>query len=481
MEDYMKKMMNLLSNEVKRNLDKRLNIVLIVFLLLSIIALQSGVWKYNQEIGQINEFSYLQEKGMSLINDIRVLTIRGIDIISKSSPLIVLFSSSSPFKLLQSYMNDAEKLKIVSSHLGRSVLEGDIYKILDFPWLILIIGSLMVMAWGFGSFRNAEYIKFLSGFARLWQIHLGFVLARIFILILYLAVLTSVIIVQFFLNGIRLNGPDIMAILTFGLISLLVLTFILLIGVIAGAIKKTSKAIMTAFICWLCLIFLIPMAINDVFSRQPKNQTKSLYSHEIQKLEIFLEHYSLAKKEISQLGSMPEKIEAVKKWNERYWDSTFKKIAGLEVEMMTCIKEQADRLYFMNAFTPVSFYSSVNNEISSRGYNFLIAFYKHVQEKQKGFVRYYFDHIFDDYTKIEPYMKKGDYIFQARPSLPRYFGLGLIINLVYVLLAGILSFFCFKKVVFPRPQDGEAFYGLDLKYDTGKHYVFAYKPKDFPN
>jgi len=153
-------------------------------------------------------------------------------------------------------------------------------------------------------------------------------------------------------------------------------------------------------------------------------------------------------KEISNLKSFPEKIEAVKKWNEIAWNSTIKKIEKLETEMITGIQVQAGRLYLANVFTPVSFYSSVNNEISSRGYNFLVDFYKYIQGKQKGFVRYYFDHLFDDFSKVEPYMKKEDFVFQARPSLPRYFGVGLLLNALYILGLGFFSYFMFTRSIF---------------------------------
>jgi len=338
----------------------------------------------------------------------------------------------------------------------------------------------LTLVWGFGTFRNTEYIKFLLSFARPCQVFLGIILARVFILVLYLAVLTAVIIGQLLLNGIGLNGTDILAILTFGLISLLVLIFFLIAGAMIGSIKDTSKAIITAFVCWLCLVFLFPIVINEVLSSQAISQTKSLYSHEMQKLKIILKQSVLVSKEVTKLKSIPEKIEAVKKWNEIAWNSTFKEIEKLETEMMSGIKDQAERLYLMNAFTPVSFYSSVNNEISSRGYNFLIDFYKYVQEKQKGFVRYYFDHIFDDYTKIEPFMTKDDYVFQAKPSLPKYFWLGLVLNLGYILLAGFLAYRFFLRSVFPKVKDKKTFADAVIDLPETQHLMCRYRLEEVP-
>jgi len=475
----MRKTITLLASEAKRVTAKRLITFLLIFLVLSIIVLQSGIWKHRNENKQEEEFKALQKKSMSQISDIKTLTLRGLDIISISSPVTAIFSNSAPFKFLQSYINDAEKLKIDSSNLGKLTFESSSNKNIDISWMIMIIGSLLVMAWGFDSFRNTEYIKFLLSFARPIQVFLGIILARVFILILYLAFLTAVIIGQFLLNGIGLNGKDILAILTFGLISLLVSVLFLIAGAIIGSIKNTSKAIITAFICWFCLVFLFPNIINEVCSRDSISNSKSLYSHEIDKLGIIMEHYSQVEKDLLQIKSIPEKIEAVKKWNEIAWNSTIKKIEKLETEMMTGIKDQAERLYLMNVFTPVSFYSSVNNEISSRGYNFLISFYKYVQGKQKGFVRYYFDHIFDDYSKIEPFMKKEDYVFQARPSLPRYFGLGLVINLFYLLLALVLGYFAFLRAVFPKSAKNENFDEIEIQMENGKFHSYKHDTSGF--
>lgn len=470
--------MTLCASETRRSFTKRLITVLLVFLVFSITVLQSGIRRYKQEIRQSLEFGELQEKRIFQVKDIDNLTIRGLNTLSNSSPIIAIFSSSVPFKLLQSYINAAEIMKIDSPHYGKSVFENDSYKNIDLSWLILILGSLLALGWNFSSFRNTEYIKFLLSFARPIQVFLGIILARVFILTLYLAFLTAVIIGQFLLNGIGLNGADILAILTFGLISLLVSVLFLIAGALIGIIKNTSRAIVTAFVCWLCLIFLFPIVSNEIFSSQAISQTKSLYRHEIQKLEIILKHYYTAGKEISNLKSISEKMDAVKKWNELYWSSTFRQIETLETEMMSGIKDQAERLYLMNVFTPVSFYSSVNNELSSRGYNFLIDFYKYVQGKQKGFVRYYFDHIFDDYSKIEPFMKKEDYVFQSRPSLPKYFGLGLLINTLYIVLALFLSFFFFKKSVWVKPERPRVYGKVNLSFKKGKSYLFKQTAPD---
>jgi len=470
--------MTLLASEARRVTAKRLITFLLVFLFLSITVLQSGIWKHRQEIEQVKEFSDLQERNDSQLTDIRTLKVLGLRTVSNSSPIIAIFTNSATFKLLQSHINASEILKIDRPQIGKSTFENATYKNIDLSWLILIIGSLLTLVWGFGTFRNTEYIKFLLSFARPCQVFLGIILARVFILVLYLAVLTAVIIGQLLLNGIGLNGTDILAILTFGLISLLVLIFFLIAGAMIGSIKDTSKAIITAFVCWLCLVFLFPIVINEVLSSQAISQTKSLYSHEMQKLKIILKQSVLVSKEVTKLKSIPEKIEAVKKWNEIAWNSTFKEIEKLETEMMSGIKDQAERLYLMNAFTPVSFYSSVNNEISSRGYNFLIDFYKYVQEKQKGFVRYYFDHIFDDYTKIEPFMTKDDYVFQAKPSLPKYFGLGLLINTLYIVLALFLSFFFFKKSVWVKPERPRVYSKVNLSFKKGKSYLFKQTAPD---
>jgi hypothetical protein len=251
-------------------------------------------------------------------------------------------------------------------------------------------------------------------------------------------------------------------------------------GAAIGTIKNNSKAIIAAFVSWLCFTFFFPILINNQVSAEATSNTKSLYSHEMQKLDVLLNHLNLVSKEISNLQSMQEKIEAVKKWNEIYWNSTFKKIERLESDMMTGIKRHSERLHLLNTFTPINFYSSVNNEISSRGYNFLVDFYKYVQGKQKGFVRYYIDHIFDDYSKIEPFMTKDDYVFQAKPSLPKYFWLGLVLNLGYILLAGWLSYRCFINLVFPKVKDKKMFEGAEVGLPEVSYLMCKYRFEEVP-
>jgi hypothetical protein len=177
--------------------------VLLIYIILSVIVLQSGIRQHREGTKQAIEFSELQEKGISQLKDINTLTIRGLKTISLSSPVIAIFSNSTSFKVLQSRFATPEILNIDRPQLGKAAFEEVSNKIVDLSWLIMIIGSLLALAWGFGSFRNTEYIKFLLNFSRPRLVFLGIILARIFILILYLAFLTAVVILQFWLNGIR--------------------------------------------------------------------------------------------------------------------------------------------------------------------------------------------------------------------------------------------------------------------------------------
>jgi hypothetical protein len=139
---------------------------------------------------------------------------------------------------------------------------------------------------------------------------------------------------------------------------------------------------------------------------------------------------------------------------ERFYNKEFKKIEDLELDMINQTERIVKKRHFWSIFNPVTFYKSVNNELSSRGYNAYLDFYKHVQQKQRQFLRFYIDkRFYEKSTVVEPFLKDDEYIYQMKPSLPDFFWLGVLVQFFYISALFLVGYRRFKKIIFASGED----------------------------
>jgi len=469
----MRQSVHLIKFEAGRHQTRMILAVVLIMVLLSGLVLQLGITQYRQEIKQTTEFLENEKKNLERFQDLTSYSLNGILILSRSANLIPLFYNSGDFLFTEGLIDSFYKLRLNKPQTGKTVFSGNQKGEFDLAWVILIFGSIASLVWGFFAFRDKAYMKFLLNFASPVQVYLGIILARILILLAITIIEGGVMIAQLSLNGIRLGTDDFLGLAVFLLMGFFLAIFFLLVGSITGTMRNTLNGWFLAFIFWFIISLVLPIMVNSALSGNASSSTKSIYQYEFKKLKHILEQSKILSDELSKYKVLKEKIDSHKKWNKIYRNNGYKGIERLDLEMIASIERNARFYHLMSIFTPVTFYNSVNNEISSRGYNFIVSFYKYLQDKQKKFVRYYLDHVFDrDIASVEPFMKDSEYIFQARSGLPAYFWLGLLINLGYLSLSFFLSYRAFIKAVFPKPVDAEAFSAMDLFIFWHKHYLY---------
>jgi len=469
----MRQSVRLIKFEAGRHQTRMILAVVLIMVLLSGLVLQLGINQYRQEIKQTIEFQNNEKKNLERFQDLASYGLNGILILSRSANLIPLFYNSGDFLFTEGLIDSFYKLRLNKPQTGKVLFAGNQKGEFDLAWVILIFGSMASLVWGFYAFRDKAYIKFLMNFASPFQVYLGIILARILILLAVTIIEGGVMIAQFSLNGIRLGTSDFTGLAVFLLMGFFLAIFFLFIGSIIGTFKKSLKGWIILFVFWIILSFIFPLLTLNVVTNISSNSINSQYSSEFFKLNMIIEQQKTFNKEIKKYKNLAEIKIMMKKLIDIYWLKGYKEIERLDLEMIASIERNARFYHLMSIFTPVTFYNSVNNEISSRGYNFIVSFYKYLQDKQKKFVRYYLDHVFDrDIASVEPFMKDSEYIFQARSGLPAYFWLGLLINLGYLSLSFFLSYRAFIKAVFPKPVDAEAFSAMDLFIFWHKHYLY---------
>jgi len=466
--------------EWKRDFNNRLLIILVLFSLLAVLLLQLGIEGYESKIENRVNFVELEQAKSGQHPSYFFYFHDGFRILSMASPVFTLYHNSTAFNDLIGFVNNGLSLRLVNSQTGKSIFDRSTGGVMDLSWYFLVVGSILVLAWGFGTFRNTEFIKFMMSFTHLRSIYLGIILARVLLIIFSLAILGIIIWTQFLLNGINPGSPDLINLLVFLLLIGIVMIIFLLIGSILGTIGNKMRIAIILALSWLAIMLIWPEIVNSIFSKNAISNLRSNFDQEKQTMLILreLENFYLSTKDKIE----PSNIQKTTDMIILNFRDAYKKIEGIEYEMIGKTREIADRLHFWSIFNPVTFYKSVNNEISSMGYCGYVSFYEEVIQKQKAFVDFYIrKRFYEKSQKVEPFLAGDEYIFKSKSSLPRYFTAGLLLNLFYLLIVLFIAYARLKRVIFPKIADRGKFKFLEIKFFKGKYCVFFNRYEDFKN
>ena len=173
--------------------------------------------------------------------------------------------------------------------------------------------------------------------------------------------------------------------LTLLLISSLLILPIFLVASITGTLRNKFIGLIISSLFWFIFLFLFPKIQNSVLINKSQAEINEVYENEIKKMEILTNFENRFIEEIKKCKTVPEKIRASREWMECFLNNDMKKIENIENEMISKTKKIVRRFHFWSIFSPVTFFVSAGNELSSRGYLAYLYFYKYVQAKKKNF------------------------------------------------------------------------------------------------
>jgi hypothetical protein len=149
-----------------------------------------------------------------------------------------------------------------------------------------------------------------------------------------------------------------------------------------------------------------------------------------------------------------------------FWENGLKKSMGYEKEILDEMKGNASFFQNMAALFPSTFFLSVNNEMSSRGFSNLIGFNEYTQEKKKEFIWYIAqNHIFSNKTVFPPFIKGNENIYQGQSSLPDNFNFGLANTIIWLIVLLGLYWIGFNRMLdhVPKTDNDREFNKEDFK------------------
>ncbi|MCP5106889.1 MAG: hypothetical protein GY950_26125, partial [bacterium] len=231
-----------------------------------------------------------------------------------------------------------------------------------------------------------------------------------------------------------------------------------------------------AFLTWLILIILVP-ELSNKFIENKAEKIRSIEKMNIQKLSDLMDY---EKKSLElYLEKIKDKTVNRQKLKREilagYMDTGYKANEELENVLFNEVEEM---IFFVEKFSliaPTTYYSFLSKEIAGEGYYSDLAFYGHIIQLKRKFMKFIIDNrSFSVRRKVEPFVRDNENIFQASSHLPRTFAAATGMNLFYMVL--MLFFIMGKARVYLRENGKKGFEGpfeFD-KVNVGEiHYVFC--------
>ena len=436
--------------ELRRLLSIRNTIIILLLFLLSLAFLQYGVYEYQQVLIQKAKFQEVENTKISRYFSFRVYASYGFRILFTPHPISIFFFSSVTIPDMTSYINSSDQLTIYQPLKGKNIFDQKKSGFTDFSGFLLFFGTLLIIFYGYESFIKEDYLKFLATLASPGKVFISVLVSRTALMSIIILILTACSNLLLLINGIPMQlNPGI---LYFLITILLVNIFFLVLGSCISAVRSNIAGILTVIICWFLLLFFFPTAVNK-YTALKSGQITPVYKLEMEKLKTVMdfEKYTIDKAGTFEHGK--EVTDTDRELMQRYWDKEFKKIEALEDKMRDEMKENINFFQTLSIAFPTTFYQSVTNELSSRGYNNLVVFYKRVQDLKRKFVRFYMDKVyFSNFSKVESFVKNEKNVYNARPGLPVNFLWGILASLGWITLFILLSYYNFKKILYKEPD-----------------------------
>lgn len=249
-----------------------------------------------------------------------------------------------------------------------------------------------------------------------------------------------------------------------------------------GTIKNHFVGISILLILWFLLSFILPKTQNLILTKNTDKYITDKMNYEAKKLDILNKFEISISKALEDIKDINERNKKAVEWMEHFYNNEFTKIEEFEISIIKQTENFIKRIHFWSIFNPITFYQSCCIELSSCGYSSFLDFYKYVQLKQRQFLRFYIDKRFHEKDfKVKPFLKDDEYIYPLKSSLPQYFGLGILLQFLYIISLFFIGFFFFRRslAVSTKELNEAGFKGIDIDIKQEFKKVDVKKAEDY--
>ncbi|MDQ1352487.1 MAG: transporter permease subunit [Acidobacteriota bacterium] len=448
-----------------------------LLLSISLFLVQTHIDRYKNLIENNREFKEIETLKVNQFLNYTQYGLYGFRVFFSPAPLSIFFSYSGAFPGVTSFIDAGEKINFYNPVKGKTLFEQNPVGFMDFAGIIMLLGSLFALYTGYESLRHKEYLGFVATLSDYKKVFFSIAASRTFFTMIFFLLLTAGSVVLVNINGVAMTKNDWGYLLVYLAVMTLMLFFFFAVGMIGCSFKSKVNGVIIMISLWFALVFFIPWAIQAVMLRSSESIRPDCQM-ELEKLKLLMNFEKKALREVGvfKSGSGNEAPQAVKELAESYWQNEFKTIQAVEEKLKVELKTAIRRFETLSLLFPTTFYLSTNNAVSSKGYENFIDFYSYVEALKQEFLRFYLDRKFyTGQTGVESFVKGNENIYFSSSRLPKGFGLGMLMMLVYAVGGFTVAYFRFKRILFVPTGKGakeeKDLDDLDVEMKKGQTYV----------
>jgi hypothetical protein len=447
----MKDLWAILKYEALQLLTKKIVTVLVLILTAGLAFVLLHTHEYKNLHDQKIIFQDVEKNKIEMYSSYRQYASFGFRILFHPAPISILFANSAVIQDMTAYIDSGERLNIYKPMKSKNVFNITKYMFADCSGIFLFFASLIAVFYGFPAFRESEYLKMLSSIAGKKNLFCKVLLGRSILLAVYSLLFLGSAVSAIALCGISIGIDQYLVVFFLEMCGLT--AFFLVLGSAFGSIKSMRWGLGGVITSWLLLLFFLPFLISLIVSISAaslKPETKL----EIEKLTLMM---NFEKRFNDETGSLPLNKTPTERQSELvldYYKNEFQAMQKLEdqlkAQMHACIRLH----YRLSSFFPTTFYQSLTNELSSKGYETLESFYNTVKQIKEDFFKEYIQKVYfsPQPTRAEPFLKGDENIVEGKPAVPSYLAIGYFFNLLWMIVLAIPTYYRFKKNLCNLPE-----------------------------
>ncbi|MCU0286490.1 MAG: hypothetical protein MUF15_08820 [Acidobacteria bacterium] len=424
-------------------------VFVLAFFVLAMYFIQVGSNRYQEALVNKEKFKQIEQSIVKKHMNYTAYGTQGFRILFMPSPVSIFFHDSGASSDLSATLDVEERLHISGSYTGRQMYR-DLHHIYgDFGGLFTLFGTLMVLAYGFLSFRHIEYLESLGTMASLKGIYLYFVTARFLLLALYFTLVTAAGIGLGLLNKVPFTGSDYFHITGYLGLWLLAAFVLFNAGVLITAIKSNFLGVTIIASLWIFLFYVSPLIVTQVANTSAAKM-KPLYQQENEKWGAIMHFENRAVEEVGKFKPEIAKIEQGQQLIESYMANEYKEVQKVEQDLAKQMQESKAHYEGYGLISPTTILLSTANEMSSRGTGNLLKFYQYTQDTKDRFCQFYKYKKFyapGEEKGVESFIKNEENIFYGKTGFPANIAWAIIELVALALILQILAYYAHRNVL----------------------------------
>jgi hypothetical protein len=224
--------------ELKRFIYWRNLVILLMVFLLCFYFVNKGIQDRRETIDSGKELNKMEKLMFRIIMNYTHYSLHGIRSMVIPAAAAIFFPVPGVLSGLYGRIDSTSTLNIHNNCKSKSLFSGIFSIPVGFSGVILLLGNLLALLWGYDITRHREYLKFISGFCSPLKLFLSLVFSRVMLMTITLMAVCCGMLVLAGCCHIQLSLSDYKGLTACLCPALLMLLFFFQTGILVGEIRS---------------------------------------------------------------------------------------------------------------------------------------------------------------------------------------------------------------------------------------------------